>query len=928
MKNLVNVKEKEGSSYSKINHREARSPDHSLWFIIFTICFLATWIGLPFSFSTEGESASGGERGALVTIGHIYCLKEVSAEPEIKVVSLKNGFKVLLKEDHDTPLVSLLLCVLTGSAREGEFSGSGIAHFTEHMLFKGTRIRKKGTVFKEIEGYGGKINAFTSYDYTGYEVIIPSEFTNNALELLADISMNASFVKEELEKERQVILKEIRLNYDNPQRRISRMLWQAAFSEHSYKYPVIGEKELLNDLKRKDLIRFYQTRYTPENMILAVVGDINSNEIATFINDIFGDFNRRGISYVESIPEPKQKTIRQQEERFTSGLTYLLLGYHSVALNDADCFALDMLGTILGQGKSSRLYKLIVDKKRLAYGISAVNYTPRDPGLMIIRVSLEEADKKRALALIFKQIKLLQKKLVYEKELARAKNQIISDILFQNQTVQAQARDLALNEAITGDFNFTQAYIKKIQEVTSEDILTVANKYLTEKNLTIVALLPKDKNIKAKLNIKATPPSEIGIENLSPQTSSPIQKYTLANGVIVLIKEKHDLPLVSIKAVFKGGLHAEDEQTNGLSNLFAQMLAKGTKDKDAAEIAELIESRGARISSFSGNNSFGLSLEAQSKDFDSMLSLFAELLKDSTFPTGELRKQKNKNLAQIKVQEDSIFETGIKELKVSLFTKHPYRFTTIGSEKSLKNLKRKNLLTFQQNLCVGNNMVLAIFGDVDQQYAANKVRKLFGSIDSGAPYNVLSSHEPISKEVRKEFKQLDKQQSLVLFGFRGTDVLSPDRYPLELICQVLANPSGKLFTQIREEAGLAYAVGAYPVLGLDPGYIVLYAATTKDNVERVQQKVLEELKLLKRSSLTSEELMQAKRSLIGKQLINRQTNSAQAIESSLDELYGLGFNNYRNYVHLIENITLEDVQSCAKRYFDLTNYSLIVTGPK
>ncbi len=911
MKNQVSAKGKEKGPHKLISHGESALLRCSLWLVIFI--------------------------SGVLFLGAYPC----SGQPlAMERVTIDNGMVLLVKENHNAPLVSLFLCVLTGGAREAEFSGAGISHFIEHMVFKGTSTRGPGKIFKEIESFGGKINAFTSYDYTGFEITVPAEFTRPAMEVLADMVTNAVFEPEELEKERQVVLKEIKLNRDDPQRHISRLLWQTAFRTHSYKYPILGEEDLFKGLGREELLGFYQERYTPDNMILVIVGDVNPQQTLNFTKSIFSTSQRKSIEPVETRPEPEQKEFRQKEKKFTSGLTYLRLGYHSVALTDEDCFALDVLAAILGEGTSSRLHKLLCDKKRLAYGVEAINYTPRDPGLFIISCLLEESNKKRLLKTISRQINLVKKKPVSKAELENAQKKIVSDILFSNQTIQAQARDLALNKAVAGNFGFTEKYIQEIKNVTPEDILEVANKYLRQSNLTQVALTPRDELTKTDLPLKLTRPFKLGIAclnggrdlpdlvNLKPRSKNEVKKYVLDNGVTVLIRENRDMPLVSIKAAFKGGLRAEEEASSGLSNLVAQMLDKGTGTKNAAEIADIVESKGARIYSFSGNNSFGLSLDLLSEDFEQMLTLFADLIINPSFRQKELKKQKKKNLAQIKAREDNIFESGKELLKLTLFKKHPYRFMGSGSEQSLKGLKRRDLINFHRKLYVGRNMVLSIFGDLDAQETLARVKELFAKLDAGSPYDIIAQEEPPIKGLRSSFKSLPKEQSLILVGFAGTTVFGRDRYALELICQVLSQPSGKLFTQIRNKSGLAYTLGAYQVLGLDPGYIVLYVATSAENVETVKSELLKQLRLLKENFLSKEELAQAKRAMISRELIGRQTNSACAMESSLDELYGLSFDRYLKYTEIIKGIGIEDIKKCIDRYFDLDNYAVVIAGPR
>lgn len=914
MKSRASAKEEKEKEKGNItSHRGLTLACRSLWFIIFTgIIFLQQGEAWPVK-------------------------KPLFSQGDTRHIVLDTGMVVLLKEDHNLPLVDFFLCVRSGSAQEGNFAGSGISHFVEHMVFKGTKTRLAGDVFKEIESFGGTINASTSYDYTCYKVTVPSEFAHPALEILADMVTNATFPEDELEKEREVVLKEIRLNYDDPQRRISRLLWQTAYSVHPYKYPILGEEHLFKRLTREDLIRFYHANYIPENMVLAVAGNLTVDATLSSVKELFRDFQQEPSINLEVVAEPKQLEVRKYQEEFTTGLTYLLLGFHSVSIKDEDCFALDVLGTILGEGESSRLYKNICDKGRLAYSIEAINYTPRHPGLFIISGFLEERYRQRVLSLVLKQIKILKKKAVAQDELESAKLKIISDILFYNQTLQAQAQDLALNEVLADDFKFTEKYIQKINQVSSSDVIEVAKRYFSENNLSIAALIPKDrpssctKNKLGKSDSLQKPSGKlsIGIENLAKEElkTSEVKKYVLDNGLTLLVREKRELPLVSIKVVFIGGLRAETEGINGLSNLVAQMLDKGTKSKTASEIANLVESKGGRISCFSGNNSFGLSLDLLSQDLDSMLALLADLIINSTFPQRELTRQKEKNLAELNALEDNIFETGTKLLKETLFQRHPYRFLSIGNEKSLKMLRRGDLINFYRKFCVPKNMVLAVFGDVNLQDVLTKTKKLFAESESSDRPYILSEKEPKIKGIQTSFKPLAKQQSLVIWGFPGTSVFDKDRFIIELICQILSQSSGRLFSQVRETSGLAYTLGAYPVIGLDPGYIVIYVATTGENVEMVKQEVLQQLRLLKQNPLTEAELAQAKRALLAQKLISRQTNSSCALESSLDELYGLGHNYYLNYSEQIKEISAISITRVANQYFDLDNYALVVIGP-
>ena len=205
---------------------------------------------------------------------------------------LDNGLIVIIKEDHSSPLVAVEARVRVGSANEGEFAGSGVSHFVEHMLFKGTASRRVGEIEKEIKSYGGTISGFTSYDYSGYQFVVLKEYFVNTLDILKDALFNSSLDPKELERERDVILKEIRLNRDEPTRRLSRLLWSTTYRTHPYRHPIIGYQDLFSKLTRQDLLTYYKKMYIPNNMIVTVVGDIDTEAAYAHVVEAFGGVKR------------------------------------------------------------------------------------------------------------------------------------------------------------------------------------------------------------------------------------------------------------------------------------------------------------------------------------------------------------------------------------------------------------------------------------------------------------------------------------------------------------------------------------------------------------------------------------------------------------------------------------------------------------
>ena len=848
----------------------------------------------------------------VVIAGDLFSLEHYAGSKARKFV-LDNGMTVIAERITTSPVVSLTLLVKAGSATEGEFLGSGISHFVEHMLFKGTQKRQPGQIFREIESLGGEINGFTSYDYTGYTVTLPREELNQGLEVLADAVMNSQFDPQEMEKERQVILAEIRLNKDDPDRRIYQLLFSGAYTWHAYRHPVIGYEHLLKDLTRKDLLEYYKKMYVPNNLILAVAGDIVPGDVLSAIKNEFGRFEMRPYPEKDIFREPEQISLRRVEEEYPTDLSRMFLGFKSTPILHPDLFAMDVLALILGLGESSRLYTEVYRNKGLVHSIYSSNYTLMQGGLFAIRCTLEKEKTQEAIKAVLAEIDKVKKGSVKAQELGKAKRQLISSYIFSRQTPSQITADLAVNEAVTGDFGFSEKYLEGIKRVGLKDIQRVAKKYLNEETLTIAVLNPAATQQQQEL------PAE---EPKKPE----IEKAVLDNGLTVLLKEDTNLPIVSIKALFLGGLRAETEETNGISNLTSRMLLRGTKTRSAQTLAQEIESLGASIEPFSGSNSFGLSLDILSQDLDKGLRLLADIVINPDFSEEELTREKNLVLSQIKARDDNVFKLAFKSLRQVLFKVHPYRFNELGTEESVKRINRRDIVEFYKNFGLPNNMVLAVFGDIESEDTLKLIEKSFAKLNP-AEISLNLPSESFSEKPAESIIQVPKQQAVIMFGFPGVRLTHAGRYPLEVLNSILTSAGGRLFQRIREELGQAYALGGDSLPGIEQGFYYIYVSTAPENLDEVKEIILQEIQNLKTDYVDEKELSAAKSSLIGIQKMGLQTYSALAFKSGLDELYGLGFDNYKLYQERISGVTKEDIMSSAAECLDLNKMGVVTIAP-
>jgi len=389
------------------------------------------------------------------------------------------------------------------------------------------------------------------------------------------------------------------------------------------------------------------------------------------------------------------------------------------------------------------------------------------------------------------------------------------------------------------------------------------------------------------------------------------------------------LPTVAMHAMFMGGVRFENENDNGISNFMTDMLIRGTKTRTAQQIAEEMESIGGSIGTFSGNNSFGVSVSVLKRDFGKGLEMLSDVITNPAFDTNEIEKKRREILATIKRQEDDPFSLAEKLLRQTLFKQHPYRFRSTGSADVIGKIKREDLVEFNQKYCASENMVLAIFGDVNASEVVSKVQEAFAKFEKRkfAPPEIPAEEPPTS--IRSVDSQRDIKQAVIYMGFPGITVRSEDRYAMEVLDAVISGislPGGRLYDRLRSNQ-MVYVVHAYNQTGLDPGAFVIYAATTPDKMDTVISIIKGEIRGVQDDLVSDEELERGKKMCISAKQIGLQTNDDQAFVMGLDELYRLGYGDILHYEERINAVTKEDVKRVANKYLQLDKYAIAVVKP-
>src|SRR5947209_15969988 len=272
---------------------------------------------------------------------------------------LPNGLTIIVQEDRSAPVASVQVWCATGSVDEHEHLGAGLSHILEHMLFKGTKTNPANAIAQKIQNVGGYINAYTSFDRTVFWIDVPKDGVPVALDVLADAMMNSTLPAEEYAKEQEVIRREFAMGMDDPDRMAGLLLFATAYQRHPYRFPVIGDLEIYNQLTQEQVMQYYKTRYVPNDLTFIVVGDVDAEKVRQQLADLFKPYSEKSLKPLFIPAEPPQLGRREVHQEFPTELTHLSLAWHIPEVTNPDVPALDLLSTILGDGRSSRLYRRV-----------------------------------------------------------------------------------------------------------------------------------------------------------------------------------------------------------------------------------------------------------------------------------------------------------------------------------------------------------------------------------------------------------------------------------------------------------------------------------------------------------------------------------------------------------------------------------------
>ena len=859
-------------------------------------------------------------RKIVLTLAVILCGTLVYGA-SAQVYKLDNGQTVVIQEVKNNPIVTIDTWIKTGSIDETDVN-NGVAHFLEHLFFKGTKTHSPGEFDKILETKGAITNAATSKDFTHYYITLPSKDFDLAMELHADMLMHPMIPRNEMEKERKVVLEEINKDSNSPTKIMYENIDSMLYISHPYKRRVIGRSDVIETITREKVLEFYNNHYAPSNMITLVVGDVDSDHAINKIKEVFNE------------PYKKQtKTVYKREQQLSeqkkavnyidSQSGYMLIGFRGTSITDKDSYAMDVLSTILGEGRSSVLYQVLKDKKRLAFSVGSGNSTMKDDGIFYISANFEPEKCKAVQDTIFEEIKKIQRDGVTQDQLRLAKNIIERNTYYSRESVSNISNEIGYTMALTGDIKYYDNYLNNIKSVSKDDVKRVCQKYLGKNKSAISIILPKGSE---DIPVANTKKSESGTAELL-SSNKLTQKYKLSNGAIMLYTPNSSNDIIAISIDAKGGKLLEN--LNGTSDLVAAALLKGTKNYSRVDLSQVMEDHGIKISPSTNADSFSISVLTTKDEYEKTLELLDEIVNNAIFDEIEIGKIKSDTYNKIKANKDVPLKVALEKYRELIFPNSNYSISANILESNIPNISRNDMVQYYNKIFKPQNLVISINGNVDKDKTVKAFNKIFKENNAKAfNYNDYNSAVPYISSAKEVVQHMPSTETAwIMLGWQTGKITNKKEIAtLQVIDSLLGNGmSSRLFKDLREKEGLAYQLGTGYSEHYLRGSFVLYIGTNPQTLDKAKKGLFSEIARLKSEYVGDKELSEAKEKLIGNFIIGLETNLEKASVSGTYETLGLGYEYVEDFANMINSVKDTDILEVANKYFNNNYVISIVT---
>jgi zinc protease len=875
---------------------------------------------------------------------------------------LDNGLTVLLKEVHTAPVVSVQVWYKVGSRNESA-GQNGISHQLEHLMFKGTSDRpiQFGRLFSAL---GSQSNAFTSYDETAYFGTVERNKLNALLTLEADRMENSTIGDVQLTSEKKVVISELQGYENSPNYRLDRAVMKAAFPDRAYGLPVGGTRADVQKFSIQQVQDYYKKYYTPSNATLVVTGDFDTAETLQNIQQTFGKLPQRQTVASSSLQSPllhaalppaapsqvSSRSVAATHEpivlREPGSSPLLQMVYPLPDIKHPDVPAIDLMDMVLTGGRSARLYQKLVETG-LASSVSAYPAELLEPGWYDISATAAPGQDLAKIQQVLQQsLTEIREKPVSAEELQRAKVQLQAAFVLNNQDIGSQASQLAYNQTIAGDYQYSDRYLAAIAQVTPADIQRVAKTYLDPAKQTVGTFEPTlmdgksgSSNSSSRITESFSPgapvdpaevarylPPAIAMDN-RPQPLP--EEITLSNGLKILLLQDSSAPTVNLSGYIDAGSDYDSAAKAGVALLTSENLMNGTTDQDALTLAKSMEDRGSSLGFSVNREGVNIGGSALAKDLPQLVSTLADVLQKASFPIDQLELSRQRELTSLKSQLDNPQVLARRTFQQAIYpVNHP--FHAFPTETSLKQVTQSDVAQFYKTHYRPDTTLIALVGDFDQAEVRSLFEKALGNwqaIGDRPSLNVPPISLPASTD-RLNSVMPGKAEAVTMLGYGGISRRDPRFYAALVMNQILGGDtlSSRLGTEVRDRQGLTYGIYSYFQSGIYPGPFLVLMQTSPEDANKAINSTVALLRQFQ-EGITPAELEAAKRSLTSSYPVDLSNPSSLVSEIASNATYGLSRDEIQKFPQQIEAVTIAQVQKTIKELIHPDQLVIVTAGP-
>ncbi len=945
----------------------------------------------------------------------------------VQSFTLKNGMMFLVVERPTTPQVACRVAIRAGSALE-DSGKTGLAHMLEHMMFKGTKnfgttnIKKDQALqlriekaYQTIQKEGAKrnpdtavietkraemnqlrtqvqkiyvpnafsaqlekngavgVNAFTSKDQTQFLASMPSDMIEQWFSIVSEQLFEPSW--REFYVEREVIQREWAFRYiNNPNGAAWLDLFATAYQAHPYKNPVIGWKSDMERFTTEDAMRFHKTYYTPSNAVCVLVGNITLDQAKTLAGIYFERYPKGTRAPERVTREPVQQGPRKNIRYLKGARTPLVrIGFHAAKMGTKDFYALDVISSILSEGRSARMTQQVVEK---GLALNAWGYNPdnRYGSLFVLggspvesdalkneNISEEEKRKSYQAAckdlenILLAQVETLKTELVTERELSRVKKLSERAFLDRMRSNEQMAETLATLEVEVG-WEYLTGYLDNLAAVTPDQIRDVAKKFFTTENHTTIFVIPggmPDKPPEEYTEIRSTAgtlrefsakPADLKNHSIYPTPKGwkhplsfvrrpekivypKVKPFTVKDSAVFFLTDK-ELPLIDLYLVVKAGEVDVSDTKQGLSGILnGSVIRGGTEDLSPSELALALDENGIYLSVAVQEEETVVSLSVMKEDWEKGLSLLRQVLTAPRFDPDVLAVTKQQALTALKRQGGDAMAVGRREIKIQHFKGHVYGRDPLKGLETIPTVSREDVKAFMKHFFVSKNTTVAVAGDIEEPLVVSGVRSLLDelSADQKPKRDIPSPMEtpPVLALIPKP----GQVQSQVWMALPSVLRTNPDYWKLNLLVDVLGGSNSLMYTRLRDDLGLVYSTGFFETYKWKAGMLMGYIGCKADKTAQAIGETVQIMKAL-RDNVPEDLLEQKRMDILNGFVFNVDTPSALVKTYATYHMRKEPLDTLERIQEAFISATKSELGNLARKFLDPKKLQVVIVGDK